>query len=261
MHHPVLPWIILFCHGSSTDHVATPPAGKSTRNGIGSGAIIAIAVVGGIVVLVLATIIFCCCRLRWRNRASAIEAATLAKSQPKADPMTPTGPAPFAVNYPQFQVQHPFPPPPPLPPLARHPLQSATLRFKYSTPSPRSKLSSVPGTTPSSLPPALLRVIEGTCLVRPSVLTRLPFDFLHSRPPSLLLCTFCLHMIGSTCSASVLLQSLTDQACCQQPVMGDESLKHLVVCDCRDRRVLPGVAATFPPDPLLRASQAWAEPN
>lgn len=79
-------------------------AGKSTRNGIGSGAMIAIAVVGGIVVLVLATIVFCCCRARWRNRASAIEAATLAKSQPKDEPMTPTGPLPFAVNYPQFQV-------------------------------------------------------------------------------------------------------------------------------------------------------------
>ena len=57
------------------------------------------------VVLVLATIVFCCCRSRWRNRASAIEAATLAKSQPKVEPMTPTGPAPFAVNYPQFQVR------------------------------------------------------------------------------------------------------------------------------------------------------------
>lgn len=79
--------------------------GKSTRNGIGSGAMIAIAVVGGVVVLILATIIFCCCRSRWRNRASAIEAATLAKSQPKVEPMTPTGPAPFAVNYPQFQVR------------------------------------------------------------------------------------------------------------------------------------------------------------
>nr|QOL01288.1 putative extracellular protein TR9_089 [Trebouxia lynnae] len=79
--------------------------GKSTRNGIGSGAIIAIAAVGGIVILVLATICFCCCRSRWRNRASAIEAATLAKAQPKPEPMTPTGPAPFAVNYPQFQGQ------------------------------------------------------------------------------------------------------------------------------------------------------------
>ena len=74
---------------------------------------IAIAVVGGVVVLVLATIVFCCCRSRWRNRASAIEAATLAKSQPKVEPMTPTGPAPFAVNYPQFQVRMPLMAPPP----------------------------------------------------------------------------------------------------------------------------------------------------
>ncbi|KAL3152720.1 hypothetical protein ABBQ38_012311 [Trebouxia sp. C0009 RCD-2024] len=66
---------------------------------------IAIAIVGGVVVLVLATIVFCCCRARWRNRASAIAAATLAKSQPKDEPMTPTGPLPFAVNYPQFQGQ------------------------------------------------------------------------------------------------------------------------------------------------------------
>ena len=107
--------------------------GKSTRNGIGSGAMIAIAVVGGVVVLVLATIIFCCCRSRWRNRASAIEAATLAKSQPKVAPMPPTGPAPFGGNSPQFPVKKaPFPPPPP-PPLHLPVLQPLPLLGKVAT--------------------------------------------------------------------------------------------------------------------------------
>lgn len=79
--------------------------GGSTSTGLATGAIIAIAVVGGIVLLVLATIIFCCCRTRWHSRAAAVEAAAVAKAQPPKQPMTPTMPEPFAVNYPQFSVR------------------------------------------------------------------------------------------------------------------------------------------------------------
>ncbi|DBB15983.1 TPA: hypothetical protein ACH3X3_003352 [Trebouxia sp. C0006] len=83
--------------------------GDTTSTGLATGAIIAIAVVGGIVSLVLATIIFCCCRTRWHSRAAAVEAAAVAKAQPPKQPMTPTMPEPFAVNYPQFSGQKSLP--------------------------------------------------------------------------------------------------------------------------------------------------------
>ena len=79
-------------------------AGDDSKAGLSLGAIIAIAVVGGLVLMVVSTIIFCCCRARWNSKAAAVEAAIVAKQQPPKQALTPTAAEPFAVNYPQFSV-------------------------------------------------------------------------------------------------------------------------------------------------------------
>ena len=191
-----------------------PDAGKSTRNGIGSGAIIAIAAVGGIVILVLATICFCCCRSRWRNRASAIEAATLAKAQPKPEPMTPTGPAPFAVNYPQFQVQPftpvdilvPSPPPPSSPNCRQCILKLSRVFNKYSSSTCKFTIGCkyCPPPPPLFLPsgPYQLARCRSGCMYAFSKIVWFMFVCIQCLPP------LCSHI--RFCPAAEILQQTTD---------------------------------------------------